>query len=863
MMPRRSARSVSRKDTPLSPPKATPLAPNSDATHTKRATRSSSHEVTVAQQQLQNIPNDLQPVNEDLEAQDEDVPEPDEPEDALSLVSRSTGTESALNDLDRDAIIEFLGDLYDDSTKLISLFEGFDDHGLRAHLEKLLQPQSLQRRRFEGREKALLSSCEPYGNAHFIRVALIISKITGTRDLENLGAGSWRPDPILYIANLAVQLLKVFSLSETDRHDCLQYMFNNFPIPFAGTRHFTIGPDLIDSTVDLRIEILTQFFIHLATEEAGKTTIDPDQLAEGIFLGDNSIIQAFLDEAARRKNMHRLESIREHFSTDPDRSVDFDTLRQHFPWLEFLSRLVRWTLVRKDQLQAVIGSKGGLDRIMEELRAEDFFHNMGLMEASDPEADSGDVAGQEDALVDDAVEDSSLRRPFWKGPVTGKSLRLESDRLKELRQGWAARTSGVSSGRATDIQRTARESKEEIPQSPSPIEQGGNETEGLPEHIEEPAEIEEEPGHRAGRDDEFEQSVEVDEDLEQSADVHEEDEPPVNTHGRPGQRESADIAEERHDKPASERASTPPGEGVVPTQQTQIVMETLRRQQEQSEKENRQQGRVGNQTTTQPSKKRSLLDRQPNAEKVEWTEASDEPTPPPARPQKRARKENWPTQDDDEEEDEEDFQTDTRPAQVTRSSKVSGNHRPLATLNPIREQSVVEIDAQHARQPEKIRSSNPQQPIIRPSASQPVRSNTQPQPQKPRQPTRSSNPETRPPASTAPVRPRAAAPRSPPAALDYTRVNQEAKFKSMQYKMLKGPSVQTRRQYSEEETLRLIELIELCGTSYARILNEDLAHPDGPVLQNRDQKALKDKARNIKMDFLKYVAPVSYLIFGS
>jgi len=63
--------------------------------------------------------------------------------------------------------------------------------------------------------------------------------------------------------------------------------------------------------------------------------------------------------------------------------------------------------------------------------------------------------------------------------------------------------------------------------------------------------------------------------------------------------------------------------------------------------------------------------------------------------------------------------------------------------------------------------------------------------------------------------------------------------------------VQTRIAYSVDEVDRLMEMIALYGTQWARILREDNAHPDGPQLQNRSQIQLKDKARNMKLDWLK------------
>ena len=60
--------------------------------------------------------------------------------------------------------------------------------------------------------------------------------------------------------------------------------------------------------------------------------------------------------------------------------------------------------------------------------------------------------------------------------------------------------------------------------------------------------------------------------------------------------------------------------------------------------------------------------------------------------------------------------------------------------------------------------------------------------------------------------------------------------------------VQTRKPWSELEIDTLLNLIRENGISYAHLKNID--GPQG-ILKARDQVALKDKARNMKMDFLK------------
>ncbi|KAI9883258.1 MAG: hypothetical protein M1823_004977 [Watsoniomyces obsoletus] len=81
--------------------------------------------------------------------------------------------------------------------------------------------------------------------------------------------------------------------------------------------------------------------------------------------------------------------------------------------------------------------------------------------------------------------------------------------------------------------------------------------------------------------------------------------------------------------------------------------------------------------------------------------------------------------------------------------------------------------------------------------------------------------------------------------IPYRKINQLAKTTVA----LRGPrKVQIRRPWSEQATARLIELIEDDRYSTSWVMIDNLKDP---LLEGRGQGALKDKARNIKMDFLK------------
>ena len=88
---------------------------------------------------------------------------------------------------------------------------------------------------------------------------------------------------------------------------------------------------------------------------------------------------------------------------------------------------------------------------------------------------------------------------------------------------------------------------------------------------------------------------------------------------------------------------------------------------------------------------------------------------------------------------------------------------------------------------------------------------------------------------------------------EYERVNKSAKQKMAA--VTKPP--QSRSTWTGVETDMLHYLITEHGTSWRLLKNED--RDQGHVLEARDQVALKDKARNMKMDYLKYVYKLSGL----
>lgn len=81
---------------------------------------------------------------------------------------------------------------------------------------------------------------------------------------------------------------------------------------------------------------------------------------------------------------------------------------------------------------------------------------------------------------------------------------------------------------------------------------------------------------------------------------------------------------------------------------------------------------------------------------------------------------------------------------------------------------------------------------------------------------------------------------------NYKRVNSSAKTRMAE----RPKKVQSRKAWTDLETETLLNLIEEHGTSWGSLKKIDGKNGN---LAYRDQVALKDKARNMKLDFLKYV----------
>ncbi|EXJ64274.1 hypothetical protein A1O7_00610 [Cladophialophora yegresii CBS 114405] len=873
MAPRSRPRSASRKNAPLSPPKAPSPAVAADASvQNKRRTRSASHNITAAQRELQNVTTILPAVNEG-----EEVLRPTESLSSHDARSGSSSLQEVLDALDRDAIIDNLSGLYHDSTSLMSLLEVISDEQLREMCKTSAQPASRLHKRFHAQAKRFLLTRENYGITHdgtnldFIQPDLILRKILGVGGTEAIPNGAWRPDPVLHLANLALQVVSVLNPSVELRRSYLEDMFTNFPKQFIDLHYLQPSLEAYHDVCDLLVEVLTQVYLQKLEFEHGDPEYHPENILDAVFLNEFGELKGSSDRASWLKVMDRYEFIRAYFlgvpADDPESSGLTDSLKDglkdglkdHFPWSDFVVKAVRWTLAVGKELEGIVDARGGIDKLIDLLDAGDITGDPIQVDPEPTEEDDGmernseDRGGHRGLAQGGAQEDAGAtttrvnnQKPRNQGngletkdlgsagigPTAAaqvsvveptSTLKSNLERLKALKAQYAPQASDADADADT---RSDSISEPEVPQSPTPAGPSDHEVAGIGE--------EELPATGEGAD--WIQDDEDDEDL-------------------------------------------------LPTQQTKELLETLHRQTQQSNKEN-VQGTM---------KKPSFLDRQEGAERLEWDDEfpDDGEISPPSRPSpKRTR------QQVESESGEDEFETDTRNAKRPRIVAVKsvvgpstrsrpqdsqddeegqeGNYRkraqPLLSRLPARRERMASSEPTRATivslsQPERStnhRSSSSRAPLrtIR-SGSPDLPSSSAPAPRSDRAtrvlsdasaPGRGDLPPSRQGGATAHL---PSASQMPPST-QTQQVNQLAKdMVRMAREMHQNRRpAQIRRPYTAEEVDRLLDMIALYGTKWARILREDSVHPDGPMLQGRSQVQLKDKARNIKLDMLKAGTPL-------
>ena len=256
-------------------------------------------------------------------------------------------------------------------------------------------------------------------------------------------------------------------------------------------------------------------------------------------------------------------------------------------------------------------------------------------------------------------------------------------------------------------------------------------------------------------------------------------------------------------------------------------------------------------TTSRP---KTFVDRQKNAQKVLWDDDNQETLS--GTPLNNTTSRKRPRTHTQESDDEDDFENRlaASPNKRRKAIRDKTNQRKTTASAPAKRNrseisesvlSVVSAEDAEDYEADRDQAAIDQQLADRGEGTSPLRSSHRPPPShQPLQRTtpRSSNTDS----DSAPAS--AAPPPSTAQQLEFMRARVRDPTVAMRPRKL-----QTRTPYTPAEEARLVELIEAYGVSYTLIKQLDEQHEDGPLLLERSQVQLKDKAQDLKFQFLKSV----------
>ncbi|KAK5097966.1 hypothetical protein LTS08_006721 [Lithohypha guttulata] len=366
-------RSVRRRSAPLSPTKSreTTTSPH----QTRQSSRISSREPrNVHRAQHDQYQGILEPVVEDadtilvvpskpvLDAGSEHLSDVDKDSVASDIaLSDSTADSDVSDDLEREPILESLEEIGEDVSKLMKHFHSAAVDQVISEAQDVTTDRSRAINRFARKLDIDLEVC---GREHrkFLQVERLLRVLDDhTSVLE--------AREILTRANLAIFVSKIVDAGvyapESEARSLLQYLGYSlsklFPHSFVTIDE---GKNFWSDTIRLGVSILTQCFIIIAESARDASDIDPEEILDALFDDSEDGSNGFpllQNVRLNRVKEKRLSEIRRYVTGSERVHIDLPGLRKKYEWRSFVAMAVRWAVARDEQLARRIAERGVAD----------------------------------------------------------------------------------------------------------------------------------------------------------------------------------------------------------------------------------------------------------------------------------------------------------------------------------------------------------------------------------------------------------------------------------------------------------------------------------------------------------------------
>lgn len=336
-------------------------------------------------------PNDADPEQE----QDLDVVEARRSLSAISgTTARTSHSAQELADLRADEMLDALPDLADASDKVLNAVVLHKDAeaseaSVQARIQLLQGPASTARSKLSRLFPGYREQKAVYGNEIYINMSIALRGMLGVRLPTEVGDGPWRPDDVFYKANLANLVMDVLSLRADVKVPFLEKMERDFPAPFLSrlsnvrqTSYPAGVSTLVKETFEAAFSLRVQLFLLMMNQHIREPNFDPDELLLDVFYLDggkallkgwdiDGLRAADLLKQHQKELVKRLDSIRTHFSQDGSEPVaDIEALAARYPWSECVMKLLLWTRLRANEIEAHLASLGGAESLQSALEIE-------------------------------------------------------------------------------------------------------------------------------------------------------------------------------------------------------------------------------------------------------------------------------------------------------------------------------------------------------------------------------------------------------------------------------------------------------------------------------------------------------------
>ena len=269
-----------------------------------------------------------------------------------------------------DQILSFVCPSGASEASAVTLMTQLQTKGSREHsrLKRLIKMFSTPQERFAG---------DPY-----IPHQKVLGPFFGEGHVADNATGQWRPDALLQKANLAVLASSMVSpgWQGTDG-DFIEELDQSFPMLFATrfvfseTENREAGSSMLtELTLQLALELRTQYAIMLLARHAVQPNFDFDVILQEVFYEDSENLRGWglmksLSDKTEGITISRLEELRDAFKSSSDNvSTSIEFLRAKFPRISLVQQTFSWIINRLLELDNQIAANGGFGGICMAIR---------------------------------------------------------------------------------------------------------------------------------------------------------------------------------------------------------------------------------------------------------------------------------------------------------------------------------------------------------------------------------------------------------------------------------------------------------------------------------------------------------------